>query len=252
MCDADEPAPPGPHPVSGATIAMADGFALPALTCAPPAAVATVVVVPDLFGLSHTTVAVQQRLASVGLASVAVGYHHRVGPDTPEDEEAARERRRAMDETAALADLSTTVDVVRARDGVSRGARVPLIGFCMGGTMALVLAARRRDLAVVSCYGFPRSSRMPAVACPRPLDLVPEMAGPVLGLWGDADRSVPLDDVRALETAFVEHGVDATVEVRRGVGHGFLTARDETSQEAAAVVWPRITTFLTTHGVPTP
>lgn len=224
--------------------AMPDGVLLPVLTCGPEVSAPTVVVAPDLFGLSAGTEAVMQLLATAGLASVALGYHHRVGPDTPEDEEAARSRRRAMDEPLALADLSTTADAVRSRDGLASSVPVPVIGFCMGGTMALALSATRHDVVVVSCYGFPRSSLMPAVACPAPLDLVPTMTGPILGVWGDADRSVPLADVQALERSFRAHKVDAVVEVSAGVGHGFLTGQDPASRTAAARMWPRIMSFL--------
>ncbi|CAN5126838.1 hypothetical protein BH18CHL2_BH18CHL2_08260 [soil metagenome] len=36
-----------------------------------------------------------------------------------------------------------------------RGPRVGTIGFCMGGTFALQIAAPRAHLAAVSYYGFP-------------------------------------------------------------------------------------------------
>jgi carboxymethylenebutenolidase len=48
------------------------------------------------------------------------------------------------------------------------------------------------------------------------------MKGPILGLWGDQDAGVGMDNVTQLDTALTEAGVDHEFHVYPGLGHGFL------------------------------
>src|SRR5207247_9399029 len=117
------------------------------------------------------------------------------------------------------------VDWVGARDEVN--AAVGTIGFCMGGTQALLLAARRDDLAAtVSYYGFPADSRTEA----SPVDFAPKMHGPILGHWGDQDAGAGMENVEKLREALEAAGVGHEFHIYPGLGHGFLKASLEDSK----------------------
>jgi len=91
----------------------------------------------------------------------------------------------------------------------------------MGGTIVLLLAARRADIKASVCYyGFPADTRTSA----RPLDLASKMKGPILGLWGDQDTGVGMDNVKQLDAALTAEGVEHEFHVYPGLGHGFLKA----------------------------
>ena len=102
----------------------------------------------------------------------------------------ARERRAASNELEMLADLGASLDWLAANPDVAEG-RVAVMGFRMGGTLALNLAATRRDLATCCFYALPAGSQGPAFTAPAPLDIVDDLAGPLIGFWGRATPRWP-------------------------------------------------------------
>jgi carboxymethylenebutenolidase len=111
-----------------------------------------------------------------------------------------------------LADLQTAVDNLQAR-----GAQhLACWGFCMGGRLALISAARTRGLAgIVSYYGHLQAEpgRL------SPLVLAQEIRIPVLAVFGGADPSIPSDQIAAFEKALRS---DKEVVTYPGAPHGFL------------------------------
>jgi len=121
---------------------------------------------------------------------------------------------------------------------------VGTIGFCMGGTQALLLSARRRDIAATVCYyGFPADARTEA----SPIELAPKMHGPILGHWGDQDAGAGMDNVEKLRAALEAAGVEHEFRIYPGLGHGFLKASLEDEKtpgyEQACLSWKRTLEF---------
>jgi carboxymethylenebutenolidase len=72
------------------------------------------------------------------------------------------------------------------------------------------------------------------------VDLVPELRAPWLGLFGDEDQSIPVEQVEALQSALAAATVDTEVVRYAGAGHGFhCDQRPDFHQEAAADAWKR-------------
>lgn len=175
-------------------------------------------------------------------------FFFRQGPLAEQTFEAAFGRKAKLDEQRALEDLSAAVDWLRARPRFT-GQRVGTIGFCLGGSFVLDLAATRADLATVCFYGFPAGPPGPAsaTAMPRPLDVVDRMSGPILGFWGDEDERVGIANVEALASALDARGVAFEHTIYPGVGHGFLASGFEPGAPGynhAAAAWTRTLEFL--------
>jgi carboxymethylenebutenolidase len=124
----------------------------------------------------------------------------------------AMERAHALTDGRFLADLQREVDSL-----IERGAhRVALWGFCMGGRLAYVAAARVRGLSgVVAYYGFlsAQDGRL------SPLVLAREITVPVLGIFGGADPGIPPDQIEPFDRALAgEH----EIVTYPGAPHGFL------------------------------
>ena len=114
----------------------------------------------------------------------------------------------------------------------------------MGGTQALLLSARRRDIAATVCYyGFPADARTEA----SPIELAPKMHGPILGHWGDQDAGAGMDNVEKLRAALVAAGVEHEFQIYPGLGHGFLKAALEDQKTPgygqACLSWTRTLEF---------
>jgi carboxymethylenebutenolidase len=221
-------------PVEGGT--MPGLVALPERVPAPG-----ILIINDVFGRSPFYDQLARRLAQAGFVAATPEYFFREGSLPEPTREAAMARAKQLDRGRWGRDMSAAIDWLRARRDVST---VGTIGFCMGGTQALLLAARRSDLAAtVSYYGFPADARTDA----SPIDVAPKMHGPILGHWGDQDEGAGMDNVEKLRAALEAAGVDHEFHIYPGLGHGFLKASLEDAKtaeyEQACTSWRRTLEF---------
>lgn len=188
------------------------------------------------------------RLADAGFLALCPEYFFRLGPlsaYSPEgDRPAGAVRVSKLDVAQWPVDLDRAADWLRAHslgDG-----QLGTLGFCMGGSAALLMAARRTDAAAsVSYYGFVRT---PGRRAPSPIDHAHEMRGAILGHWGAADPAIPVQDVGDLDAALDRAGVEHEFHVYEGLGHNFLEplllAGDASGHEDACRSWTRTLTFF--------
>jgi carboxymethylenebutenolidase len=92
--------------------------------------------------------------------------------------------------------------------------RVGLVGFSLGGALALGLASRSQDVtAVVNFFGF------------QPVGLESgRRLPPTLILHGDADRVVPVSNAAAIERLIKSQGGIVESQIYPGDGHGLSLA----------------------------
>jgi carboxymethylenebutenolidase len=248
MCHTDIPPGQATPDIAGAevTIPLAGGEAMPALHLAASATAAPVLVIGDVFGRSAFYEHLGALLAQAGMQALVPDFFFRQGPlPDPPTKEAAFGRRAQLDEAGSLDDLRAAIAWLR---GASGHARVGTIGFCMGGTFALDLAATEDDLASVAYYGFPVPQPTITAPPPRPLDLVDDLRGQVLAFWGDQDETVGVEHAR--EYARRAAAADAAFEheILAGLGHGFLGAADlDDPADAGGATWARTLAFLRTN-----
>ncbi len=110
------------------------------------------------------------------------------------------------------------------------------IGFCMGGRHGYLAAARYAEIkATVSFYGFPTRGND---SSDTPLELVSEFHGPVLGIFGETDPMISMEDVNSFKDVLLSVSDNHNVTVFEGVGHGFLNPSSPRHEEnAAATAW---------------
>jgi carboxymethylenebutenolidase len=205
-----------------------------------------VLVVCDIFGRSPFYEDLAGRLALAGFTALLPDYFFREGPLAERTRELAMERRQRLDENQALVDLDQAIEWLKLQPFA--GGQVGTIGFCMGGTLVLDLAARREDVATVCFYGFPAGAAgKEAGAPPPPLTLTERMHGPILGFWGDQDTGVGMDNVEKLAAALDERGVEFEYTIHPGLGHGFMAQSQldpaHEAYEAACQSWTRTLDF---------
>src|SRR5690606_13444276 len=144
-----------------------------------------VVVVQEVFGVTPHIEDVCERLAGVGWLAVAPHLYHRTGDPVVPHDQIAEGRRHAGQLTAEgiLADIDAAL-------GYIEGAGFPrdtagVVGFCMGGTIAMVVAAARQVGAAVTFYGSGITKGR--FGFPPLLEVAPKLRAPWLGLYGDRD-----------------------------------------------------------------
>ena len=228
--------------VEDAAIPVGEGT-MPGLMALPERAPAPgILIINDVFGRSPFYDQLARRLAQGGFVAVTAEYFFREGSLPEPTREAAMARAKQLDFKRWSRDMSAAIDWLRARPEVN--ATVGTIGFCMGGTQALLLAARRDDIAAtVSYYGFPADARTDA----SPIEVAAEMHGPILGHWGDQDAGAGMDNVEKLRSALAAAGVEHEFQIYPGLGHGFLKASLEDEKtpgyEQACASWRRTLEF---------
>jgi carboxymethylenebutenolidase len=92
--------------------------------------------------------------------------------------------------------------------------RVGIMGFCYGGSASLSYSLHNDQMAAtVIFYGSP-------ITDPQVLQSLP---GPVLGIFGGADNSIPVEDVNAFEAALDQAGIPNEITIYENQPHAFVT-----------------------------
>ncbi|MHB8243962.1 MAG: dienelactone hydrolase family protein [Acidimicrobiales bacterium] len=198
-----------------------------------------VIVVQEAFGVNGHIEDVTRRFARAGYRAVAPHLFHRTGGGTvPYDRFDL-----VGPHFAALCDESLLMDVDAAIEHVTGAGFAPertgLVGFCMGGRVSFLVAANRALGACVGFYGGGilkgRSESL------RPLvGLIPGMKAPWLGLFGDKDESIPVEEVEELRERLRASPVETEIVRYADAGHGFhCDQRDSYHEASAADGWQR-------------
>ncbi len=125
-----------------------------------------------------------------------------------------------------------------------------MTGFCWGGRITWLYAAHNSKLkAGVAWYG--RLVGDPTGLQPKnPIDLVPELKAPVLGLYGGQDQGIPLESVERMRAALKKAGNPSEIIVYPDAPHGFFAdIRPSYRKEDAQDGWNRLLAWFKRYGV---
>ena len=197
------------------------------------------VVIQEWWGLVDHIKDVCDRFAAEGFTALAPDLYH--GATTTEPDEAGK-LMMALDIERAARDMAGAVDYLAGHESV-RGRGVGVIGFCMGGGLALWLATLRPDevRAAVSFYGvIPWDAAQPDWSA---------LAAAVQGHYAEHDSSASPEHVAALEERLKDQGVSVEMFVYDGTNHAFFndTRPELFAEDAARQAWIRTLEFLRRH-----
>jgi len=193
-----------------------------------------VVVIQEWWGLVPHIKDVCDRFAAEGFVSLAPDLYR--GTQVTEPDEAGKEMM-ALQLDRAAKDMSGAVDELLRR---SAGDKVGVVGFCMGGGLALVLAPQRPD-AVAACVPF-----YGLIPWPDAQPDYSKLTAAVLGHFGGRDEYFSPEAARALEQQLRSLGKDVEFHVYDGADHAFFndTRPEVHDAEASATAWRRTIDFL--------
>ncbi len=187
-----------------------------------------VVVIQEYWGLVPHIEDVARRFASQGFFALAPDlYHGRAATEPDEARKLAMELHhgQAVREILAAASNLDSLSTVQPK-------KVGVVGWCMGGGLALAAAAHDASGligAAVAFYGRPLAG-----------EDVHRITAPVLGLYAEQDHGIPVSAVHEFEQALADAGIEHHIEIYPGASHAFFNdTRPVYAPEAAQNAWKR-------------
>jgi carboxymethylenebutenolidase len=217
------------------SLVASDSFKLGAYRADPSGpAKGGMVVIQEIFGVNHHIRAVCDQLAAAGYAAVAPAVFDRQQPNfecgySPDEIAEARKFVANPDWAAMMRDVQAAIDELKKEGPVG------IIGFCLGGSIAFLAAAKLSGLsAAVGYYGGQIAKNV---------DSAPKI--PTQLHFGETDASIPMSDVDLIKQ---KRGGDTEIYVYPDAGHGFhCDERGSYNEAAAKLAWTRTLDFLGKH-----
>ena len=207
---------------------------------------AGVVVIQEAFGVNDHIEDVCRRFAAEGYLAVAPHLFHRTGDPKLGYTDMAEvfPHMRGLTAEGVLADVDAALAHLQA-SGIS-AAKTGVVGFCMGGTVTLIVAAERPVGAGVTFYGGGVTEGR--FGFPALVDEAPKLQAPWLGLFGDLDQGIPVDQVEQLRAAAASSSQPTEVVRYAEAGHGFHCDQRESYHESSARdAWTRTLAWFDQH-----
>ena len=207
-------------------------------TSQPPLGAPALLLLHEWWGLNDQIKQVARRFAGAGFVALAPDLYSRQGHKVTADPQEASALMAALSSQWALRDLNAATQYLKARPFVDP-LRVGVVGFSMGGMVALNLAGHNSDLkAVVAFY-----AKVP------PIETSAYLLSPVQFHHAGKDAWVTRKEVDTLRQGLEQTRKPGEIHIYPEAEHGFF---NETRSEAyraqdAALAWDRTLQFLRTH-----
>jgi carboxymethylenebutenolidase len=232
-----------------------NGFKVPAYLAAPAGKtnLPVILVIQEIFGVHEYIADIARRFAKMGYLAIAPELFARQGDPTKYNVMAdlIKEVVSKVPDDQVMADLDGMVKWAAANGGDA--SKVGITGFCWGGRIAWMYAAYSKNVkAAVAWYGRLEGAPNP-LSPTNPIDLVANINGPVLGLYGGADTGIPQTSIDKMKAALATGSAAAKKSefvVYEGAPHAFhADYRPSYRKEAAEDGFKRALAWFNANGV---
>ena len=217
------------------TFTMKAFLAHPSRTQAPSPAI---LILHEWWGLNDHIKDIARRFADAGYVALALDLYSRLGSKVTKDPQEAASLMNALSSQATLRDLNAATRYLKEQPFVDPLC-LGIVGFCMGGTLALTQATHNTDLkAAVIFYG-----KVPL------LESLAKLVCPILYHYGANDSWVTKQEVDRLRQGLTEYGKPGDIAVYPNGEHAFFndTRPEVYRKEEATQAWQRTLQFFADH-----
>lgn len=201
-----------------------------------------VIVIQEIFGVNEGIRRKCAHFAGLGYLALAPDLFWRLepgielDPDVPDQFQHALDLMGRLDQDQAIADIEAVIRAARGRLGP--GGKVGCVGFCLGGRLAFMTAARTDIDASVAYYG---------VGLDNLLHERNAIARPLLLHIAGADHFVPPEQQEKIHEGLDDHP-RVTIHDYPGEDHGFAAEMGKRrSEDAARLADSRTEAFFADH-----
>jgi carboxymethylenebutenolidase len=203
-----------------------------------------VVMIHEWWGLNQNIKHMANLLAKQGFVVLAADLYKG---------EVASNQERAMElvQTArnnqnnSISNLQSAVKYLGSLPNVD-GTKISSLGWCFGGGQSLQLALNSQDhplAATILYYGTPLVTDQASLT---------KIKWPVLGIFGDKDQAIPVEEVNQFRTSLDQSGITNEIHMYNGVGHAFANpSGDNYAPKETEDAWQKTLSFLKKYVVDT-
>lgn len=185
-----------------------------------------IIVVQEIFGVTRHIRAVADEYAAAGFAAIAPALFDRIEPNV---DVSYTDMARGFGYMQKLKNENVMLDLQAAIDRVAAAGKTGVVGYCWGGTMTYLAAARLKIAAAVSYYGGGINNY-----------LAEKPRCPIMFHFGEQDAHIPLSAVEQIKEAVPEGHF-----YLYPAGHGFnCTDRASFEGTCAKMAFDRSIEFL--------
>lgn len=203
------------------------------------------VVVMEAFGLNGNIKAISDRFAAEGFVVISPNLYFRqpnnvVGYD---DLPGAIKLMGSLTDDQIVADMTAAINFLKGQKEVKP--KFGTTGFCMGGRVAFLTAARNPDVYATAPFYGGGMTRAGQPGGRAPIDDAANLKGPVLAFFGGKDAFIPVAEVDKFRDALNKAGKSDEVVLYADADHGFMCdERPSYHPEHAKEAFPKTVTFF--------
>jgi carboxymethylenebutenolidase len=193
------------------------------------------ILVHEWWGLTDHIKSIADRFVGEGFVVLAPDLY---GGKVTRDAEEAGRLMQGLDQQQAMRTLNAAVDYLK-QQGTVRENAIGVAGFCMGGSLALLLACHNKAIGAAA----------PFYGDVPPDDVLKGLNAPVLFIGAELDQWITKEKMERLRDAMQRYGKAGEVVIYPGVNHAFFndTRPDVYDEEAAKAAWKQVVDFLVSN-----
>jgi carboxymethylenebutenolidase len=207
-----------------------------------------IILIPHMPGWDEINREIARRFTQHGYAVICPDIYGRFGQGFPADIATKAREQGGVYDDSVIGDCKGALSYLTSHP-YSNG-KVGVIGMCSGGRHSFLAACKIDGLsAAVDCWGGGVVAGTLSPAQPvAPIDLTSELKVPLMGIFGNDDRSPSPDQVNQHEAELKKYGKDYVFHRYDGAGHAFWSYdRDAYRPVAAMDSWNKVFEFFGKH-----
>ena len=209
-----------------------------------------VVLIHHLPGWDEWYREITRRFAHHGYAAISHNLYQRVGDGDAADVAAKARAEGGVSDEQVIGDTEGTVQWLKQQPW--QNGNVGVMGSCSGGRQAFLYACHTKSIdAVVDLWGgrvVQAEDDRPKLQPVPPIEFTKDLSCPVLGIFGNEDRSPSPQEVDRHEAELKKFGKDYSFHRYDGAGHGiFYYDRPMYRVEQALDGWEKVWSFFEKH-----
>ena len=196
-----------------------------------------VVMIHEWWGLNENIKDMANLLAKQGFVVLAADLYK---GEVANNQERAMELVQAArnNQNNSISNLQSAVKYLASLPNVD-STKISSLGWCFGGGQSLQLALNSQDhplAATILYYGTPLVTDNASLT---------KIKWPVLGIFGDKDQGIPVEEVNQFRTSLDQTGITNEIHIYKGVGHAFANpSGDNYAPKETEDAWQKTLSFL--------